>query len=222
MLRESLPHGSIVGVGTGSTVKIFIDVCSDFLKKHFIVSSSIDTSIYLKSAHNIHTVEIHGIDYLDVYVDGADEVSTMLDLVKGHGGALLREKILALMAKVRMYIVDYTKYTGQEYLHKPVPVEVVPFAVNYFLRFIRRTGAYEASLRTGTGRYGPVITDNGNYIVDLKPVEPIRNALKTHLELKQIHGVVETGIFPSSELVDYVIVGYHDRADVLRKKEKVM
>jgi ribose 5-phosphate isomerase A len=176
--------------------------------------------MYLYTRLKLRPMDLHTLDYLDVYIDGADEVSSRLDLVKGRGGALLREKLLALSAATRIYVVDYTKYTGVEYLYaKPIPVEVVPASVNYAVRELRRLG-FEPQIRVGGGRDGPVISDNGNYIVDLKPLKPIVDAKSTHEKLKLLHGVVETGIFPGVELVDVVVVGHPDRAVTLRRPEK--
>lgn len=218
ILRSEYAGARFIGLGTGSTVKVFIDLCRDYLRDKHIYVSSVDTSIHLYSRLGLRSLDIHTLDYLDVYVDGADEVSSRLDLVKGRGGALFREKLLALSATSRIYIVDYSKYTGVEYLYaKPIPVEVVPVAVNYVVKYLAKLG-FEPQIRTGTGKDGPVISDNGNYIVDLKPLKPVINAKDTHERLKLVHGVVETGIFPGEDLVDVVVVGYPDHAEVLRRR----
>lgn len=218
VVTELAEPGFILGVGTGSTVRLFIEICSDTLRKSVLAASSTDTTLYLKK-FGLRVVEPLSIDELDLYVDGADEVSLKLDMIKGHGGALFREKTLALLAKRRVYAVDYTKYNGVDYLYlKPIPVEVVPFALSYFLKALMKMGLYEASIRTGSGRYGPVVTDNGNYIVDLKPVQPLKDPLRAHIELKSMHGVVETGIFPAEMLVDAVVVGYPEKVEVILKK----
>jgi ribose 5-phosphate isomerase A len=220
ILKSNYTNAKLVGLGTGSTVRVFIDTCIDYLRDKGIYVSSVDTAMYLYSRLKLRPVDLHTLDYLDVYIDGADEVSSRLDLVKGRGGALLREKLLALSAATRIYVVDYTKYTGVEYLYaKPIPVEVVPASVNYAVRELRRLG-FEPQIRVGGGRDGPVISDNGNYIVDLKPLKPIVDAKSTHEKLKLLHGVVETGIFPGVELVDVVVVGHPDRAVTLRRPEK--
>jgi len=217
ILRSEYVEAKFIGLGTGSTVKVFIDLCRDYLRDRHIYVSSVDTSIHLYRI-GLRSLDIHTLDHLDVYVDGADEVSSRLDLVKGRGGALFREKLLALSATSRIYVVDYSKYTGVEYLYaKPIPIEVVPVAMNYVLKYLARLG-FEPQIRTGTGKDGPVISDNGNYIVDLKQLEPIINAKYTHERLKLIHGVVETGIFPGEDLVDAVVIGYPDHAEVLRRK----
>jgi ribose 5-phosphate isomerase A len=216
-LLKELSGVEVVGVGTGSTVRRFVDLCMAELRSKLLVASSIDTTLYVRSK-GLRTLEVYAVEGVDVYIDGADEVSARLDLVKGGGGALLREKTLAYMSSLRVYIVDYTKYTGKPYLYeKPIPIEVAPFALNYVLREVRKMGVYEPTLRAGGGKYGPTITDNYNFIVDLKPLRPVENPLEAHKALKSIHGVIETGIFPSKELVDMVIVGYPERALVLRK-----
>lgn len=215
-LRSSYSNVRFIGIGTGSTIRVFIDLCGDFLRDKYVYTSSVDTALYLYSKLRLRSLDIQTLDYLDIYVDGADEVSSKLDLVKGRGGALLREKLLALSASTRIYIVDYTKYTGLEYLYaRLIPVEVVPATLNYTIKYLKKL-EFEPQIRTGTGKDGPVISDNGNYIVDLKPLKPIVDAKSTHEKLKLVHGVVETGIFPGGELVDIVVVGYPDRAEILR------
>lgn len=209
----------VVGLGTGSTVRKFIEICSLYLKKFRVVASSPDTIIFAKKL-GVYTLDLLTVDEVDLYVDGADEVSTKLDMVKGRGGALLREKTLAYASRNRFYIVDHTKFTGLDYLYaRPIPIEVVPIALNHVIRSIKKMGLFEPLIRTGGGKDGPVITDNGNYIIDLKPLKPIKNPGETHYKLKSIHGVVETGLFPADELVDVVIIGYPDRVAVLRRQQ---
>jgi ribose 5-phosphate isomerase A len=217
ILKTSYSSARLIGLGTGSTIKVFIDVCIDYIRERGIYASSVDTALYLYEKYGLRPLDIQTLEHLEVYVDGADEVSSRLDLVKGRGGALLREKLLALSASTRIYVVDYTKYTGVEYLYaKPIPVEVVPVTVNYVLREVRKLG-FEPQIRTGAGKDGPVISDNGNYIIDLKPLKHVTSAKSVHERLKLVHGVVETGIFPGEDLVDVVVVGYPDRAVTLKR-----
>ncbi|MCY0868645.1 MAG: ribose 5-phosphate isomerase A [Desulfurococcus sp.] len=207
-LSTAFSESVIIGVGTGSTVKVFIEKCRDFLRSRLLVPSSLDTAITLASMGFTSIADPAVVDEIDVYVDGADEVSRRLDLVKGRGGAFLREKTLALRSKMRVYIVDYTKYTGASYLYaKPIPIEIIPISVKYTLRKLKELGYGEPVIRAGSGKDGPIVSDNGNLIVDYHLVKPVENPLAFHNTLKLIHGVVETGIFPSEQLVDMVVVG---------------
>lgn len=216
-LAEALPEKAIIGLGTGSTIKKFIDMCYHVLKRHLVVSSSVDTILYVKR-YGLTVIDNLLSEQLDVYIDSADEVSGKLDMVKGRGGAFLREKILASIAKKRIYIVDYTKYTGVSYLYlKPIPIEVVPFAVNYVLGKLYSIEIFRPEIRIGGGKDGPIITDNGNYVIDLKPLKPVIDPSSMHFQLKNIYGVVETGLFPAEDLVDIVIVGYPEKTIVLKR-----
>jgi len=219
-LVENYGGASIVGVGTGSTVKLLVEECRDFFKGKVLVPSSMDTLLFLASSGLTNIREPYVVKSIDLYVDGADEVSSKLDLVKGRGGAFLREKSLAIRSRVRIYVVDYTKYTGVDYLHaKPIPIEVVPFSLSYVVSKLEELGYGKPSIRTGTGKDGPVISDNGNFIVDYVLERPVYNARSLHDSIKSIHGVVETGIFPSDQLVDYVIIGERDRVRILRRED---
>lgn len=215
---DELTKDSVVGLGTGSTVRKFIDICRDKLVNFQLVSSSPDTSLYAKSK-GLKTLDPLIVDQIDLYIDGADEVSNKLDLVKGRGGALLREKTMAYLASKRLYIVDYSKLNHVDYLYRnSIPVEIVPFSLNYVMKALTSLDLFEVSIRQGAGKDGPVVTDNGAYLLDLKPKKPLYNPRETHLLLKGIHGVVETGIFPADELVDIVVVGYRDHAIVLKNR----
>ncbi len=204
VLREA----DVLGIGTGSTVRFFIDemIRLGLHRGKKLVVSSMDTLFYL-AQKGIHAYTPHIIGSIDVYVDGFDEASTKLDLVKGRGAALLWEKQLALRAEEKIYIGDYTKYTGRNYLYKkPVPVEVVPAAIPYVMEKLKEFG--EPVLRPGKARDGPVVTDSGNYIVDLV-VDRIDDAVETDRMIRLINGVVETGIFPRI-LVDRVYIAFPD------------
>jgi ribose 5-phosphate isomerase A len=140
-------------------------------------------------------------------VDGLDEMDNNMNIVKGRGAALNWEKQLALRSKRRIYIGDHTKYNGRGYLYlKPVPVEVSPPSLHYTLALLGKHG--RVRLRTGSGKDGPVITDSGNYIVDLY-TDMITDPVRLDAEIRGINGVVETGLFPNS-LVDTVIIAYPD------------
>lgn len=216
-LYRKYGDASVIGVGTGSTVKLLITKCRDFFTERVLVPSSHDTLLHLVSLGLNMVVDPAGVEDIDLYIDGADEVSGKLDLVKGRGGAFLREKSLAVRSRVRMYVVDYTKYTGLNHIYaKPIPIEVVPVSVKYVIRKLQELGYGEPLLRMGTGKDGPVVSDNGNFIVDYRLLKPVEDPLSLHNTLKLVHGVIETGIFPSN-LVDIIVVGEPAGVRVLGK-----
>ncbi len=193
-----------IGLGTGSTIKFFIDklISDGVLAGLRVTVSSIDTLLYL-SRRGVTATPPGYIEHLDLYVDGFDEVSSRLDIVKGRGGALHWEKQLALIADRRIYIGDYTKYNGKPYLYlKPIPIEVSPPSLSYVLKSLSALG--KPVLRMGRRKDGPIITDTGNYIVDLYTNE-VHDAEEIDKVIKEISGVVETGLFPR-KLVDTVII----------------
>jgi len=177
---------SIVGVGTGSTVNFFIECLASI--KHRIdgaVSSSDATEALLKQ-HNIPVLSLNSANDIPVYVDGADEATKYLHLIKGGGGALTREKIVAAASKKFICIIDETKMVDVLGTF-PLPVEVIPMAQSYIAREITKLGG-QPILREG------FTTDNGNIILDvhnlsiLKPVE-------MEQELNQLAGIVTNGLF---------------------------
>ena len=219
LLVREFSSARVIGVGSGSTVKCFLDICLEkgFFSGREVVVSSYDTLFYLYSRGFKNVVEPLTVSSIDVYIDGADEVSSNLDLVKGRGAALLREKLLALRATERIYVVDYTKYTGKPYLYlKPVPVEIMPWSIPWIYRELCLDNLFKPVLRMARNKDGPVVSDNGLFIVDLEPLKEIVDPEDVDKRLKLIHGVVETGIFPHRELVDRVVIGYPDKALVYR------
>ncbi len=177
---------TIVGVGTGSTVNFFIEYLASI--KHRIdgaVSSSDATEALLKQ-HNIPVLSLNSANDIPVYIDGADEATKHLHLIKGGGGALTREKIIAAVSKKFVCIIDETKMVDVLGTF-PLPVEVIPMAQSYIAREITKLGG-QPILREG------FTTDNGNIILDvhnlsiLKPVE-------LEQELNKLAGVVTNGLF---------------------------
>ncbi len=209
-----LYDAEIIGVGTGSTVEKLIakiDEERDVFSSKFFIASSYDTLAKLQSL-GLNVVSTGFLTKKpDVYVDGADEATRNLVLIKGRGGALLREKILAYFSKKRIYIIDYTKLVNVLGEKKPLPVEVVPYALGWVIKELERRGLNPKVRMCGKGKDGPVITDSGNAIIDL--YVKILNPESLEKELKKIPGVVETGLFIN--LADMVIVGYPDRVDVI-------
>lgn len=183
---QYIPLGSVVGVGTGSTANYFIEELAKI--KHKIegaVASSEATAQRLKG-HGIEVIDLNSVDVLPVYVDGTDEVTEHLAMIKGGGGALTREKIVAAVAKKFICIADQSKLV--KILGKfPLPVEVIPMARSYVAREITRLGGQPA-LRQG------VTTDNGNVILDIYGLQ-ILNPVELETTLNHITGVVTNGLF---------------------------
>ena len=186
-----------IGVGTGSTVNLFIDALVR-LKRRVAgaVSSSNATTERLRAA-GIRVLELNDTGDLEIYVDGADEATAHRQLVKGGGGALTREKIIAAAARRFVCIVDESKVVDV-LGHFPLPVEVIPMARSYVARQLVKAGG-QPTLRDG------FVTDNGNQILDvcgLRIVDPV--ALET--KLNQVPGVVTVGLF-AARPADVVLVG---------------
>ncbi len=178
--------GTIIGIGTGSTANHFIDALATV--KHKIegtVASSVASAERLKK-HGIAVLSLNTVDDMALYVDGADEANRHLQLIKGGGGALTREKIVAAVAKRFVCIADETKLV--DILGSfPLPIEVIPMARSYVARQIVKMGG-QPILREG------FITDNGNIILDVRNLQ-IMEAAKLESELNNIPGVVTNGIF---------------------------
>jgi ribose 5-phosphate isomerase A len=183
---EYVQDDTIVGVGTGSTVNFFIECLAGI--KHRIegaVSSSVASEELLRK-HNIAIFNLNNVDELPIYVDGADESTHNLHLIKGGGGALTREKIVAAVSKKFVCIVDDSKLV--EVLGNfPLPVEVIPMAQSFVAREIIKLGG-QPILRNG------FTTDNGNIILDVHNLK-ILNPVEMETKLNQITGVVCNGLF---------------------------
>jgi ribose 5-phosphate isomerase A len=198
--REALTRvtsGMRLGLGTGSTVAHFLDLLAEALHGGDLggvvgVPTSHRTADHARRL-GIPLVELDGAP-LDLAVDGADEVDPDLDLVKGMGGALLREKMVAQAARQFVVIVDAAKEVERLGQRSPVPVEVVPFGWKSHLPVLRGLGADEVVFRCDDdGR--PVYTDNGNIVLDCHFRDAISDAFEMEAVLRERAGVVETGLF---------------------------
>ena len=187
--REAIKYvveDAIVGVGTGSTANYFIDELAKIKSRiDGAVASSQATAERLKS-HGIRVVDLNSVNELPVYVDGADEITEHLAMIKGGGGALTREKIVAAVAQKFVCIADASKLVGV--LGKfPLPIEVIPMARSHVGRELVRLGG-QPELRQG------FTTDNGNLILDVYGLS-ILKPLELEAELNNITGVVTNGLF---------------------------
>lgn len=183
---EYVEAGTIIGVGTGSTANLFIDALAGIKGKiDGTVASSVATAERLKG-HGIPVLDLNSVDQLSIYVDGADEATKHLHLIKGGGGALTREKIVAACARSFVCIADQSKLVdvlGQF----PLPVEVIPMARSYVARELVKLGGTPVLREEFT-------TDNGNVILDVHNLE-IMDPVIMEEEMNQLAGVVTVGIF---------------------------
>lgn len=185
-IRPYLESDTAIGVGSGSTVNYFIEALAK--DKHLFagaVASSEATAERLRQ-HGIDVLDLNLVSHLDFYVDGADEINRSLEMIKGGGAALTREKIVAAVARRFICIADGSKLVdrlGQF----PLPIEVIPMARSYVAREIVRLGGNPV-YREG------VVTDNGNHIIDVHNIF-IDSAMYMENRLNQITGVVTNGIF---------------------------
>ena len=202
---DFIEQDTIVGVGTGSTVNHFIDALAE-IKNNIkgAVSSSEESTKRLK-AHGIEVFDLNSVDVLDVYVDGADEINAHMDMIKGGGAALTREKIVTAVAKKFVCIADSSKQV--DILGSfPLPVEVIPMARSYVARELVKLGG-DPVYRQG------VVTDNGNVILDVHNLSII-DPKKLEAQINEIVGVVTNGLF-AMRGADVLIVGLESEAKVI-------
>ena len=183
---EYIPHGCVLGVGTGSTVNELIDLLPSFNDRiESLVSSSRATTERLEKL-GFEVTTLNSAGDVDVYIDGADEATKHMHLVKGGGGALTREKVVAGAARKFVCIIDDSKQVGMLGTF-PLPIEVVPMAQSFVARkMVKMRG--QPIWREG------FVTDNGNHILDVHNLQ-ITNPLEMETRINQIPGVVTVGIF---------------------------
>ncbi len=179
-------EGAVIGVGTGSTANCFIDALAAFRGRYKGAVASSEATRKRLEGHGFTVFDLNDIDDLPFYVDGADEIDAGLNMIKGGGGALTREKIVAAVARKFICIADGSKLVGTMGRF-PLPVEVIPMARAHVARELAKLGG-RPILRDG------FVTDNGNLILDVKGLEIIDpKALES--EINQIPGVVTNGLF---------------------------
>jgi ribose 5-phosphate isomerase A len=203
---EQVKDGFIVGLGSGSTAAYAIEEIGNRIKREGLRVLGVPTSyqafiLAIKNEIQITTLEEHPI--LDLTIDGADQIDEELNLIKGMGGALTREKIVASSSKALVIVADETKKVkvlGEN--NHPVPIEALPIAKPLIMRKIKEIDG-KPVIREGMGKVGPVITDNGNIIIDVN-FGLIRKPAELERELKSLTGVVETGLFVKMANVVYL------------------
>lgn len=201
-----IESGMICGIGTGSTVAFLIEELGRRTKEEKLEITGVPTSFQSKilcQAYGIKVKDSQDCIELDLAIDGADEVDPELNAIKGGGAAHTREKIVAAMAKRFVIIVDDSKLVPCLGTTFRVPVEIIPSALSFVTARIKDWGG-EGKLRMGVKKDGPVVTDNGQFIIDVK-FEPGTDLRKIDAQLHHLPGVVETGLF--YDLATQVLVG---------------
>jgi ribose 5-phosphate isomerase A len=200
-----IKDGMIVGIGTGSTTFYFIEKlikqCKAGLNIQAVASS--DKTMEIARKGEIPLLDINTVKSLDIYVDGADEIDPEKRMIKGGGGALVREKISANMSKERIFIVDESKLVSK-IGQRPLPVEIIPFGSAATIHQLERLG-YKGTLRMKNN--APYITDNHNFIYDVHLSDHVKPEM-AHQQITDVPGVVDTGFF--FNFAGRVIIGFLD------------
>jgi ribose 5-phosphate isomerase A len=207
-IQKYLTDDAVIGVGTGSTANLFIEELAKVRQKvNATVASSEETARRLK-AHGIPVYDLNTVNEVTVYIDGADETNEYLQLIKGGGAALTREKIIAAVAKEFVCIADESKWV--DVLGKfPLPVEVIPMARSHVGRQIVKLGG-DPVYREG------VVTDNGNIIIDVYNMS-IVDPRKLETDLNELVGVVTNGLF-AHRPADILLLGRESGVETIKAR----
>lgn len=219
---QHIKNGFIVGLGSGSTAAYAIKELGERVKQENLHILGIPSSyqafqLAIQNKIQITTLEEHPI--IDVNIDGADQIDPKLDLIKGMGAALAREKIVAAASKQTIIVADYKKYVknlGEN--DQPVPIEVLPFAIGLVKRRLEELNG-KPVFRVAKGKLGPLISDNGNIIIDVN-FGVINDAAKLAQEMKNIPGIVETGLFIG--MTDIVYLGTETQVKKIDRKNSML
>lgn len=205
---EAVKHvkkGFIVGLGSGSTIAYAFQEIGKKIKNEGLHVYGVPTSyqaFMLATKYGIPTTTLDEHPKPDLAIDGTDQIDKNLNLIKGMGGALLREKIVAAAAKQFIIVADKSKMTNSLGKNQRVPIEVLPFAFATVMSKIREMKG-KPFLREGMNKAGPVITDNGNFIIDVD-FGSIKNPKELEYKLKSVPGVIETGLFIQMANIAYI------------------
>ena len=205
---EFVRDGMTVGLGTGSTVRFVLERLAERVRAEGIALRCVPTSVDTEQksrALGLPLVALDEVERIDLTIDGADEIDARFDMIKGGGGALLREKVVAALSHREVIVVDRSKVVERLGVRFPLPVEVVPFARAVVARRIAALGA-SLTLRQRGG--GVVRTDNGNEILDCLFPGGIADAPELERRLDEFPGVVESGLFIG--LAHVLVIGSDD------------
>lgn len=206
---ELVRDGMTIGLGTGSTVLFTLERLAQRIRAEKLAVRGVPTSLDTERkarALGIPLIDLDAVERLDLTIDGADEIDARFDMIKGGGGALLREKVVAALSAREAIVVDRSKVVERLGVRFPLPVEVVPFARAAVARRIAALGAaWTVRMRDGKE---VVLTDNGNEILDCRFPGGIADARRLERELDEIPGVVESGLFVG--LAHVLVIGHDD------------
>lgn len=210
-VKENVKQDMVLGVGSGTTMIYVVECLKEVISEKKIQIICIPTSYQSKQLILDSQLTIGSLDQypeIDLAIDGADEVDAGLNLIKGGGGCLVQEKIVASNAEKFVVVVDWRKISTQlgENWRKGVPVEIVPASYGPLIKKIKSIGG-KSVLREGKSKLGPIITDNGNFIVDVDFGE-IKEPRKLESSLKSLIGVVDSGLF--TNMVSRLYIGKKD------------
>ena len=206
-VEENVKKNMILGIGSGSTVAYAVKKIAEINQNNNLNLKCIPTSFQshqLILENGLTLVSLDQYPEIDLDIDGADEIDKSLNLIKGGGGCLVQEKIIASAAKKLVIIADYTKKSeilGENW-HKGVPIEVIPLALVPIIMKFEKLGG-KPVLRMAKAKAGPVVSDNGNFIIDVD-FGRIENPLDLNLMILQIPGVVDTGLFLGMAQTAYI------------------
>ncbi|MEM4287898.1 MAG: ribose-5-phosphate isomerase RpiA [Candidatus Caldarchaeum sp.] len=204
--------GMVVGLGSGSTASVMLAEIAKQGKRISVIPASSQT--YLEAVNSglqIATLETN--PQPDLYLDSFDQVDHDCNMIKGGGAALMREKVLASASRLRIFAGESRKLSRK--LNKPIPLEVLPFALGYVMKTVERLGA-SITIRMAQTKNGPTVTDNGNYVIDASFGE-ITEPDVLEQRLRKIPGLLENGLFVG--LADAVFIAYVDgRVEEMKRK----
>lgn len=204
---KAIDQDSIVGIGTGSTANFFIDFLAEHKGKFAGTVASSDASADRLRSHGIPVYDLNAVNEVVIYIDGADETNPHLELIKGGGAALTREKIVAAVAREFVCIADDSKWVDHLGTF-PLPVEVIPMARSHVGRELAKMGGDPVYRES-------VVTDNGNIIIDVHHLHPIGSARELEEKINNIVGVVTNGLF-ALRPADVLLLGSKDGVKEIR------
>jgi ribose 5-phosphate isomerase A len=214
---ELVPTDSRIGLGSGRAAQAFVKALGECVRKGSFRVHGVPTSeetARLARQEGVPLVTLAEAGTLDLTVDGADEVDPNLDLIKGYGRALVREKIVAAASRRLVILVGEEKLVPQLGTRGKLPVEVIPFALPLCERRLCELGCRPAPYRQGDALF---VTDNGNHILDCQ-IDPIPDARRLEMDIRAIPGVVGTGLFLG--MADTVLVGDRNAFRLIEEKQR--